>query len=497
MEQAKYDVFISYSRKDYVDAQKNVIPGNPITAIQELFEKNGISYWFDKDGIYSGQEFIEVISNAIAHSKMLVFVSSKHSNASMWTTGEIFEALDGERLIIPVRIDDSPYNKKFKLLIRPLDYVDYMTQPNTALSQILRAVINEKNRLAKIEEEKQRQQLEMQEEARKATVKKEIKERAKDYLGLIGQEEYILKELYAKNKLIGNTTKRCPVCEIEVSIQSLFCTQCGWLFPKLYGIDGDDIPLHDESHLSLARTIWQRLNDIVELQAAKKALEETNEDLKSQVNQLNESFQIASRKIDSQKEDTTEKEFEIEYLKENIASLEKDVESIKEEKLEIEEKCEDYKKTIEAIRNTVDSLKKEAKQKDLVIIEKEKKLKETTNTINELRKPKPPTPTTERKIDQTFSKQRVDSRAKGSINEGMHGRTSTISLDEAFSMIEKCCDKSPIQDNFPFNKAQLRIDRLQKILEEKYSVYLERKTIAYCRNIGNLKQLIHKECNKS
>ena len=101
MEQTKYDVFISYSRKDYV-RDDVVIPGNPITAIQEMFDQNGINYWFDKDGIYGGQEFVEVISDAIASSKMLVFVSSKHSNVSKWTAGEIFEAHDGDKLIIPV-----------------------------------------------------------------------------------------------------------------------------------------------------------------------------------------------------------------------------------------------------------------------------------------------------------------------------------------------------------------------------------------------------------
>ena len=113
----KYDVFISYSRRDYVDESYNVIPGNAIAEIQNVFDENGITYWFDKDGIYSGQEFIEIITGAIAESKILIFISSKHSNESMWTAGEIFEALDGEKAIIPVKIDNSQYNKKFKLLI--------------------------------------------------------------------------------------------------------------------------------------------------------------------------------------------------------------------------------------------------------------------------------------------------------------------------------------------------------------------------------------------
>ena len=287
MEQTKYDVFISYSRKDYVKDDV-VIPGNPITAIQELFDQNGISYWFDKDGIYSGQEFVEVISNAIANSKMLVFVSSKHSNASMWTAGEIFEAVDGKKLIIPVRIDDCPYNKKFKLLVRPLDYVDYQGQPNTALPQLLRAVNSEKERLVKIEKEERQRFFEKQMEAKRETVKNEIKEKVREYQALEGQQDYILKELYSKNKLIGNTIKRCPVCKKEEPIQSQFCSQCGWHFPKLYGIDSGNIPLHDEDQLTIARNCWQGFSSVATLQKKIEEMKEGTQRLAEEARQQEE-----------------------------------------------------------------------------------------------------------------------------------------------------------------------------------------------------------------
>ena len=88
MEQTKYDVFISYSRKDYV-VNDELIPGNTITDIQELFDKNGVKYWFDKECIYSGEEFVKEISTTIKNSKMVVFVSSKNSNESEYTCGEI------------------------------------------------------------------------------------------------------------------------------------------------------------------------------------------------------------------------------------------------------------------------------------------------------------------------------------------------------------------------------------------------------------------------
>ena len=51
MEQLKYDVFISYSTKDYIDESKNVIPNNVISQIKTALREAGISYWFDEDGI--------------------------------------------------------------------------------------------------------------------------------------------------------------------------------------------------------------------------------------------------------------------------------------------------------------------------------------------------------------------------------------------------------------------------------------------------------------
>ena len=121
----KYDVFISYSRKDYVDEHEVVKVDSPVKAILDFLDAHQISYWFDKDGIYSGAEFVEVIANAIADSKMMLFVSSEHSNESIYTAGEIFEALENNQLIIPIKIDETKYNKKLRILLNPIDYIDF------------------------------------------------------------------------------------------------------------------------------------------------------------------------------------------------------------------------------------------------------------------------------------------------------------------------------------------------------------------------------------
>ena len=227
----KYDVFISYSRRDYVDESYNVIPGNAIAEIQNVFDENGITYWFDKDGIYSGQEFIEIITGAIAESKMLIFISSKHSNESMWTAGEIFEALDGEKAIIPVKIDNSQYNKKFKLLIRPLDYIDYQENPQNALKDLLRAINKVKEDIAQKQREEEKLRQEKEAEAKKEKIKEEISVLAKDCQRLTLQQIDVVKQIFEKQTYIGNTTKICPICDKEVSISSNFCNRCGWTFP--------------------------------------------------------------------------------------------------------------------------------------------------------------------------------------------------------------------------------------------------------------------------
>jgi antibiotic biosynthesis monooxygenase (ABM) superfamily enzyme len=139
MDQTEYDVFISYSRKDYVDLNRHVIPGNALSKIKDMLTQNGLTYWFDEEGIYSGQEFTSVITKAIRTSQVFVFVSSKHSNSSVWTSNEIAIAKRLNKPIIPFCLDDSPYNDSVMMLIAALDYIDGRDQ-NTAYIKLVRSI---------------------------------------------------------------------------------------------------------------------------------------------------------------------------------------------------------------------------------------------------------------------------------------------------------------------------------------------------------------------
>ncbi|MBQ3595470.1 MAG: toll/interleukin-1 receptor domain-containing protein [Bacteroidales bacterium] len=70
----KYDVFISYSRKDYVDEKRNVIPDNVVSKIKDALSSAEITYWFDEDGIDHGDDFADKIVANIEASEIFVFL---------------------------------------------------------------------------------------------------------------------------------------------------------------------------------------------------------------------------------------------------------------------------------------------------------------------------------------------------------------------------------------------------------------------------------------
>lgn len=95
----KYDVFISYSRKDTEVADK----------ICQAFNNAGISYFIDRRGIGGGMEFPAVLAKAIKESKVFLFLASKNSYDSKFTQSEIVYAFNKKQKqdILPYIIDGS------------------------------------------------------------------------------------------------------------------------------------------------------------------------------------------------------------------------------------------------------------------------------------------------------------------------------------------------------------------------------------------------------
>ena len=166
MEQTKYDVFISYSRKDYVDENENVIQGNEVSKIIDALKEAGILFWFDQEGIKHGEDFGAKILKYIKASKIFVYLSTSAANDSEWTRKEIACAGMYKKKIIPVRIDDSPYHDSVMFRIADLDFINYAANPKKGREDLVNSIkhyLAEEKAAAARREAEEQQRLEEQE----------------------------------------------------------------------------------------------------------------------------------------------------------------------------------------------------------------------------------------------------------------------------------------------------------------------------------------------
>lgn len=181
MKQAKYDVFISYSRKDYVDEHNVVIPGNEVSKIKEALTKARITFWFDEEGMYIGDKFTEKIVESIENSRLFLFISSKNACESPWTSKEIACADEFGKFILPVRIDMTPYNKKIMFRIADLNFIDYGNDPEKGRREVIRSIkvhlkeikVKEEESLA--DEKRRKEELELQRKRQEEEKKRQEK----------------------------------------------------------------------------------------------------------------------------------------------------------------------------------------------------------------------------------------------------------------------------------------------------------------------------------
>lgn len=349
----KYDVFISYSRKDYVDESKNIFPNNAISAVKDAFDKNGITYWFDEEGIYSGQAFVDIITEAIALSKAFVFISSKNSNHSKWTKSEILEAFDSDKTIIPFKIDNTEYDKSLKFFLRPLDFIPYFENKDNAIQELIRSVQKVKDDIA--EEEKKRQA-----ETRILGIKAKIKELAEDYRRLTTQQETILDELVEQSRLLGIEDKQCPICGKSSKIDVLFCDRCGWTFHPLFSmVENYSLPNH-KVLFSIFKAQWMSNGRIGEV---RKKLDE----LTTENEQLKELLKETQEKLDEERNASKEKESKVLSYRDEIAALQRKLAVITSEN--------------EQLKTSLDITKQDLEERTTVLVSRAESLQAKTNTL--------------------------------------------------------------------------------------------------------------------
>lgn len=112
----KYDVFISYSRKDFIEVETFKI------MLQKRI--SGLKCWFDLTGIESGDEFSEKIVSAIDNSAYVLFMISDYSMASPWTKKEVTYAKNTGKRVIPILLKDSKIKGWFLFEYGLVDCID-------------------------------------------------------------------------------------------------------------------------------------------------------------------------------------------------------------------------------------------------------------------------------------------------------------------------------------------------------------------------------------
>lgn len=125
-QEKKYDVFISYSRKDSAIADE----------ICKAFDRVGITYFIDRQGIGGGNEFPLELATSILNSQIFLLLGSKNSYESKYTNAEIHFAFKKkqQKSILPYILDDTPMPLEIDFILSTINWRKYQEHPiNTIL----------------------------------------------------------------------------------------------------------------------------------------------------------------------------------------------------------------------------------------------------------------------------------------------------------------------------------------------------------------------------
>ena len=131
----KYDVFISYSRKDTDIANK----------ICEAFDKANITYFIDRQGIVGAYEFPEILANAILDSRLFLYLASQNSYKSKFTNSEVTFAFNekDKNSVLPYIIDGSKLPASQRLIFSAINWRNIKEHPiNSVLVSDILVLLN-------------------------------------------------------------------------------------------------------------------------------------------------------------------------------------------------------------------------------------------------------------------------------------------------------------------------------------------------------------------
>lgn len=125
-----HEIFISYSSKDATAAQ----------AVCHVLEENGIRCWMAPRDIPAGTEYGDLIDMAIKKAAIVIVVFSQTAAESQWVKGELNIAFVEQKVIIPYRIDSTPFEGQNRVILNHKHWIDAYPDYKTKFDDLVIAV---------------------------------------------------------------------------------------------------------------------------------------------------------------------------------------------------------------------------------------------------------------------------------------------------------------------------------------------------------------------
>ena len=114
-----FDVFISYPHQDKATAD----------AACAKLEAQGIRCWIAPRDIPPGTEWAGAITDAIDQCRAMVLIFSSSANRSRQIRREVQQAFDGEKPVVPFRIENVAPEKSLRYYMGAVHWLDALTPP--------------------------------------------------------------------------------------------------------------------------------------------------------------------------------------------------------------------------------------------------------------------------------------------------------------------------------------------------------------------------------
>jgi hypothetical protein len=126
------DVFVSHAHKDKKIAD----------AICERLESVGVRCWLTARDISAGEDWTKATRKAIGSSRLMLLVLSENAKAAPHIEREIAHAFYTKRIILPVRLTQTPPPREFLFYLGDVRWFDVFGAPAEQRLEALAATIN-------------------------------------------------------------------------------------------------------------------------------------------------------------------------------------------------------------------------------------------------------------------------------------------------------------------------------------------------------------------